>query len=65
MPMDYRRLLETDSMRYFVSHASDGDRIRWSPNVKASLAKLARKPNDRAVRLTVLDDDFRVPQGAD
>lgn len=55
---DYRRLLETDSMRYFVSHASDGDIESMITKVKASLAKLARKPNDRAVRLAVLDDDF-------
>jgi DNA-binding GntR family transcriptional regulator len=55
---DYRRLLETDSMRYFVSDASDGEIESMMTKVKASLAKLTRKPNDRAVRLTVLDDDF-------
>lgn len=54
----YRRLLEADSVRYFVAHASDGDVEAMIAKVKASLAKLARKPNDRSVRLAVLDDDF-------
>lgn len=55
---DYRLLLETDGIRFFVSRASDGDIEAMNAKVRASLAKLARKPGDRAVRLAVLNDDF-------
>jgi DNA-binding GntR family transcriptional regulator len=55
---DYRRLLETDAVRFFVSRATDSDIEAMTSKVNASLAKLARKPHDRGVRLGVLDDDF-------
>jgi DNA-binding GntR family transcriptional regulator len=55
---DYRRLLELDGLRYFVSRAGDEVIRAMVSTVQASLDRLARKPDDRATRLAVLDDDF-------
>lgn len=55
---DYRRLLELDGLHQFVSRAGDTAIRSMVSTVQASLARLARKPDDHATRLAVLDDDF-------
>jgi DNA-binding GntR family transcriptional regulator len=56
---DYRLLLELAAVRHFAANAS-ADRIAGLvTEVEASLALLARSPQDRAVRMTVLDRDYQ------
>lgn len=55
---DYRALLELSALRRLIERASDDELAAADAKVRQSLAKMARKPHDRATRMAALDDDF-------
>jgi DNA-binding GntR family transcriptional regulator len=56
---EYRLLLELSAIRHFVASAGE-EQIRSAiVDVEGSLDLLAQSPNDRNVRMTVLDRDYQ------
>jgi DNA-binding GntR family transcriptional regulator len=56
---EYRLLLELSAIRHFVASAGE-EQIRSAiVDVEGSLDLLAQSPNDRSVRMTVLDRDYQ------
>lgn len=56
---EYRLLLELNAVRHFAATAGDEPISRLTQNVQKALALLAKFPDDKAVRVKVLDEDFR------
>jgi DNA-binding GntR family transcriptional regulator len=60
---EYRLLLELSAIRHFVAGAGE-EQIRSAiVDVEGSLDLLAQSPNDRNVRMTVLDRDYQFHRG--
>jgi DNA-binding GntR family transcriptional regulator len=56
---EYRRLLELNAIRHFTATASDELIRKFIGNVEKVLLTLAKSPDSRAVRLKVLDEDYK------
>ncbi len=56
---DYRLLLETSALRHFTRAATLDQIVAVIQNVARALAALTRSPDDPAVRIEVLDEDYK------
>ena len=56
---EFRLLLELNAVRHVAMTAEREQILKVRRNVEKSLAALAQSPDSRAVRLRVLDDDFK------
>jgi DNA-binding GntR family transcriptional regulator len=56
---EFRLLLELNAIRHLAMTAQREQLLKVRRNVEKSLAALAQSPESRAVRLRVLDDDFK------
>jgi DNA-binding GntR family transcriptional regulator len=56
---EYRLLLEVGALRHFVAAADKDKMLSVAADVDASLRLLAQSPNDRDVRMAVLDRDYQ------
>jgi DNA-binding GntR family transcriptional regulator len=56
---DYRLLLELNAVRHFAAAAPREQVAKFIQNVEKTLLALSKSPDSRAVRLKVLDEDYR------
>jgi DNA-binding GntR family transcriptional regulator len=56
---EYRLLLESNALRHFATTATREQIIAVIRNVERSLAALAESPDDQAVRIRVLNEDYQ------
>lgn len=56
---DYRLLLELNAVRHFATIATSEQIDAIANDVENSLHALAKSPNDRKVRMKVLDNDYK------
>jgi DNA-binding GntR family transcriptional regulator len=56
---EYRLLLESNALRHFALTATREQVQKAIGNVERSLAALQKSPNDRDVRIKVLNDDYQ------
>jgi DNA-binding GntR family transcriptional regulator len=60
---EYRLLLELSAIRHFVAAAAEETILSAVAEVEGALNLLAQSPNDRNVRMTVLDRDYQFHRG--
>jgi DNA-binding GntR family transcriptional regulator len=60
---EFRLLLELNAIRHLATTAQRDQIMKVRRNVEKSLAALAQSPDSRAVRLKVLDDDYKFHKG--
>lgn len=54
----FRTLIELDAVRHFAANAPDTEIAKLEGGVHDALRRLARHPDDRNTRMSVLDDDY-------
>jgi len=59
---EYRLLLETNALRHFAAAATHEQMLTVKKKVETILAMIAKSPEDRAVRVRALDEDYNFHQ---
>ncbi len=59
---EYRLLLETNALRHFAASATPDQISKVKAGIDRVLAAIARSPDDRAVRVRALDEDYKFHQ---
>lgn len=59
---DYRQLLEANALRHYAATAGRDEIEKARKGIEKILAAIARAPEDRAVRVRALDEDYKFHQ---
>lgn len=59
---EYRLLLETNALRHFAATATPGQMLAVKKTIETIIAMISKAPDDRAVRVKALDEDYKFHQ---